>query len=208
MPGRWIDPGRARPFSASAGTKAMPVKASDDNPEKARRFREAALPFLDDVYTLARYLLRDAADAEDAVQECFLRAFKHFGSYRGPAMKPWLFAILRNVCRAEYARRATTPTSPIEDVPESAEQAPLWHEVQETPEAQLLRRWDSDTVRRLIATLAEPFRETFVLREIQNLSYREIADVAEVPVGTVMSRLARARAMLRSAWMAEEEQPK
>ena len=186
----------------------MPVKASDDNPEKARRFREAALPFLDDVYTLARYLLRDAADAEDAAQECYLRAFKHFDSYRGPAMKPWLFAILRNVCRAEYARRATTPTSPIEDVPESAAQAPLWHEVQETPEAQLLRRWDSDTVRRLIATLAEPFRETFVLREIQNLSYREIADVAEVPVGTVMSRLARARAMLRSAWMAQEEQPK
>jgi RNA polymerase sigma-70 factor, ECF subfamily len=208
MPGRWIDPGRARPISAEAGPKAMPVKASEDNPEKARRFREAALPFLDDVYTLARYLLRDVADAEDAVQECYLRAFKHFDSYRGPAMKPWLFAILRNVCRAEYARRATTPTSPIEDVPESVEQAPLWHEVQETPEAQLLRRWDSDTVRRLIATLAEPFRETFVLREIQNLSYREIATVAEVPVGTVMSRLARARAMLRSAWMAEEEQPK
>ena len=186
----------------------MSVKATDADPEKARRFREGALPFLDDVYTLARYLLRDAADAEDAVQECFLRAFKHFDSYRGPAMKPWLFAILRNVCRAEYARRASTPTSPIEDVPESAEQAPLWHEAQETPEAQLLRRWDSDTVRRLIATLAEPFRETFVLREVQNLSYREIADVAEVPVGTVMSRLARARAMLRSAWMAEEEQPK
>ena len=119
LPGRWIDPGRARPFSEKAGTKAMPVKASDDDPEKARRFRETALPFLDDVYTLARYLLRDAADAEDAVQECFLRAFKHFGSYRGPAMKPWLFAILRNVCRAEYARRATTPTSPIEDVPKA-----------------------------------------------------------------------------------------
>ena len=95
----------------------------------------------------------------------------------------------------------------IEDVPESAEQAPLWHEAEETPEGQLLRRWDSDAVRRLIAALAEPFRETFVLREIQNLSYREIAVVAEVPVGTVMSRLARARAMLRSAWMAEQEQP-
>ena len=186
----------------------MPSKASDDNPEKARRFREAALPHLDDAYTLARYLLRDAADAEDAVQDCYLRAFKHFDSYRGPAMKPWLFAILRNVCRAEYARRKTAPTSTIEDIPESAEQAPLWHEAQETPEAQLLRRWDSDTVRRLIAALAEPFRETFVLREIQNLSYREIADVAEVPVGTVMSRLARARAMLRSAWLAEQEPPK
>jgi RNA polymerase sigma factor (sigma-70 family) len=186
----------------------MPAKAAEHDPEKARRFREAALPYLDDAYTLARYLLRNAADAEDAVQECYLRAFKHFDSYRGPAMKPWLFAILRNVCRAEYARRATTPTSTIEDVPESAEQTPLWHEAQETPEAQIIQRWDSDTIRRLISALAEPFRETFVLREIQNLSYREIADVAEVPVGTVMSRLARARAMLRSAWLAEQEQPK
>src|ERR1700726_4093932 len=187
MPGRWFPAGRAPVISTNAGQSAMPVNAANDDPEKARRFRDAALPHLDDVYTLARYLLRNAADAEDAVQECYLRAFKHFDSYRGPAMKPWLFAILRNVCRAEYARRATTPTSAIEDVPESAEQPPLWHEAQETPEAQLLRRWDSDTVRRLIATLAEPFRETFVLREIQNLSYREIADVSEVPVGTVMS---------------------
>ena len=185
----------------------MPIKASDDL-EKTRRFREAALPYLDDTYTLARYLLRNADDAEDAVQECYLRAFRHFDSYRGPAMKPWLFAILRNVCRAEYARRATTPTKAIEDVPESAEQPPLWHEAEETPEAQLLHRWDGDTIRRLVAALAEPFREAFVLREIQNLSYREIANVAEVPVGTVMSRLARARAMLRSAWLAEEEQPK
>ena len=186
----------------------MPVKISDNDPDRARRFRDTALPYLDDVYTLARYLLRDASDADDAVQECYLRALKHFDSYRGPAMKPWLFAILRNVCRAEYARRATTPTSAIEDVPESAEQTPLWHEAEETPEAQLQRRWDADTIRRMVAALAEPFRETFVLREIQNLSYREIADVAEVPVGTVMSRLARARAMLRSAWLAEEEQRK
>ena len=186
----------------------MPIKAVDDDPEKARRFRDAALPYLNDAYTLARYLLRNATDAEDAVQECYLRAFRHFDSYRGPAMKPWLFAILRNVCRAEYARRATTPTSAIEDVVESAEQTPLWHEAEETPEAQLVRRWDSDTIRRLVAALAEPFRETFVLREIQNLSYREIAKVAEVPVGTVMSRLARARTMLRSAWLAEEEQCK
>ncbi len=94
----------------------MPVNAANDDPEKARRFRDAALPHLDDVYTLARYLLRDASDAEDAVQECYLRALKHFDSYRGPAMKPWLFAILRNVCRAEYARRASSPTDAIEDV--------------------------------------------------------------------------------------------
>src|SRR4029450_11101160 len=174
-----------------------PLAASDEEPEKARAFREAALPYLDDTYTLARYLLRNADDAEDAVQECYLRAFRHFDSYRGPAMKPWLFAILRTVCRAEFARRATTPTRAIEDVPESAEQPPLWHEAEETPEAQLLRRWDGDTIRRLVAALAEPFRETFVLREIQNLSYREIAEVAEVPVGTVMSRLAAAGALRR-----------
>jgi len=208
MPGRWIETGRAEASSARAGQKPMPLNAANDDPEKARRFRDAALPHLDDAYTLARYLLRDATDAEDAVQECYLRAFKHFDSYRGPAMKPWLFAILRNVCRAEFARRSSTPTSAIEDVPESADQTPLWHEAEETPEAKLVRRWDADTIRRLVAALAEPFRETFVLREIQNLSYREIAKVAEVPVGTVMSRLARARAMLRSAWLAEEEQCK
>jgi len=186
----------------------MPVSTSNDDPDRARRFRDAALPHLDEAYTLARYLLRNADDAEDAVQDCYLRAFKHFDSYRGPAMKPWLFAILRNVCRAEFVRRASSPTSTIEDVPDDAGQTPLWHEAQETPETQMLRRWDADTIRRLVSALAEPFRETFVLREINNLSYREIADVVEAPVGTVMSRLARARAMLRSAWMAEEEQPK
>ena len=186
----------------------MPVNAANDDPEKARRFRDAALPHLDDVYTLARYLLREAADAEDAVQECYLRALKHFDSYRGPAMKPWLFAILRNVCRAEFARRASSPTTgAIDDLPENAEQTPLWHETQETPETQMLRQRDASAVRSLVTSLAEPFRETFVLREIQNLSYREIADIVEAPVGTVMSRLARARAMLRSAWTAEEESP-
>src|SRR5712671_4187670 len=196
--------GRAQATSASAGQRAMPVKVSDNDPDRARRFRDAALPYLDDVYTLARYLLRDVSDAEDAVQECYLRALKHFDSYRGPAMKPWLFAILRNVCRAEFARRASSPTAPIEDVPEDAAQTPLWHDAPETPEAQMLHRWDASTIRSLVEALAEPFRETFVLREIHELSYREIADVGGAPVGTVMSRLARARAMLRSAWMAEE----
>jgi RNA polymerase sigma-70 factor (ECF subfamily) len=183
----------------------MPLSTSDDDPERARRFREAALPYLDDVYTLARYLLRDPADAEDAVQECYLRAIKHFHTYRGPAIKPWLFAILRNVCYAEFSRRAATPTKTIDDAPEAAEQLPLWQEPPETPEGSMLRERDASAIRRLVDALAEPFRETFVLREINNLSYREIADTAGVPVGTVMSRLARARAMLRAAWMAEEE---
>jgi RNA polymerase sigma-70 factor (ECF subfamily) len=186
----------------------MPANTTEDDAERGRRFREAALPHLDDVYTLARYLLRNASDAEDAVQECYLRALKHFDTYRGPAMKPWLFAILRNVCRAEFARRASSPSSTIDDTPESAEQAPLWHEEQQTPEAELLRERDASAIRRLVDALAEPFKETFVLREINNLSYREIADAVGAPVGTVMSRLARARAMLRSAWLAEQEQPR
>jgi RNA polymerase sigma factor (sigma-70 family) len=207
LPGRRIPSGRVEAFSAEIGQGTMPVSSSNDNPDRARRFRDAALPYLDDVYTLARYLLRDAADAEDAVQECYLRALKHFDGYRGPAMKPWLFAILRNVCHAEYARRATSAAPSIDDLPDDAEQTPLWREEQETPEAQILRERDAATIRRLVDALAEPFKETFVLREINNLSYREIADAVGAPVGTVMSRLARARAMLRSAWMAEEEQP-
>ena len=192
-------------FSAKAAQEAMPVSNSGDEADKALRFREAALPYLNDVYTLARYLLRNPADAEDAAQECYLRALKHFDTYRGPAMKPWLLAILRNVCRAEFSRRAASPSTTIEDMPEAAEQPPLWHEEQQTPEAQMLRERDAVTIRRLIDALAEPFRETFVLREVNNLSYREIAEAVGVPVGTVMSRLARARAMLRSAWLAEQE---
>jgi RNA polymerase sigma-70 factor, ECF subfamily len=195
---------QARP--ARDVSSGMVIGVSANDPERARRFREAALPHLDDVYTLARYLLRDAGDAEDAVQECYLRALKHFDSYRGPAMKPWLFAILRNVCHAEFARRVTTGVSSVADIAEDEQATPLWRETQPTPEDQLLRRRDSGSVQRLVAGLAEPFRETFVLREIQNLSYREIAEVIGAPVGTVMSRLARARAMLRAAWMAEEEQ--
>jgi len=180
----------------------------EDDAEQARRFRDAALPHLDAVYTLARYLLRDAGDAEDAVQECYLRALKHFDSYRGPEIKPWLFAILRNVCHAEFARRANAPVSPMGDIAEDEQATPLWHEGQDTPEDTLLRRRDSSSVQRLLAAVAEPFRETLVLREVQELSYREIADIVGAPVGTVMSRLARARAMLRAAWMAEEERPK
>src|ERR1700710_3051653 len=154
MPGRWVDAGRARTYSAPAEPRAMPVNAANDDPEKARRFRDAALPHLDDVYTLARYLLRDPADAEDAVQECYLRALKHFDSYRGPAMKPWLLAILRNVCRVEFSRRAGSPTASIDDIPERSEQAiPLWHETQATPEIEVLRRLDATTIQRLIAAL-------------------------------------------------------
>jgi RNA polymerase sigma-70 factor (ECF subfamily) len=176
-----------------------------DDPDRARRFRDAALPHLDDVFTLARYLMRNPADAEDAVQECYLRALRHFDSYRGPAMKPWLLAILRNVCNAEFARRGRQET-PAEFADSEAAEAtpPIWQEPQASPEAALLRQQDGDTIRRLVAALPQPFREAIVMREINDLSYHEIAEVAGVPVGTVMSRLARARSMLRSAWSVAE----
>lgn len=175
-----------------------------DEHDRARRFRDAALPCLDDAYALARYLLRNAADAEDAVQECFLRAFRHFDSYRGPAMKPWLLAILRNVCHAEFARRGRQDVADAEDTDTKAEAVPLWQEPQPTAEMALMRQHDDETIRRMVEGLPQPFRETLVLREINDLSYQEIAQVAGVPVGTVMSRLARARTMLRSAWTAAE----
>jgi RNA polymerase sigma-70 factor, ECF subfamily len=191
-----------------AGDDMMAGNGSGDHNDKARRFRDAALPHLDDVYTLARYLLRDGADAEDAVQECYLRALRHFDTYRGPAIKPWLFAILRNVCRGEFGRRSSallTMDGETEEDEDAA--APLWQEASLSPEAEMLRQWDAKTIRRLVAELPDPFRETIVLREINDLSYREIADVVGAPVGTVMSRLARARSMLRNAWIAEEGPP-
>jgi RNA polymerase sigma factor (sigma-70 family) len=179
--------------------------SADGDVEQARRFREAALPHLDDVYTVARYLLRNSADAEDAVQECYLRALRHYDSYRGPSMKAWLLAILRNVCNAEYARRATQPVSPPEvQNEEPVEEQPLWQEPQPSPEAALLQRHDGETIRRLVAALPQQFREVIVLRDINNLSYRDIAEAAGVPIGTVMSRLARARSMLRAAWNVAE----
>ena len=172
--------------------------------DKARRFRDAALPYLDDVFTLAGYLTRNTADAEDAVQECYLRALRHFDSYRGPAMKPWLLAILRNVCNAEFARRGKQEISADDADDDGAQAEPIWQEPQASPETVLLRHQDGSTIRRLVAALPRPFREAIVLREVNDLSYQEIADVAGVPVGTVMSRLARARAMLRTAWNAAE----
>jgi RNA polymerase sigma-70 factor (ECF subfamily) len=182
----------------------MPVISFENDPDRARRFRELTLPHLDDVYTLARYLLRDAADAEDAVQECYLRALRHFDSYRGPAMKPWLLAILRNVCNSEFARRGRSDIA-ADDIDDPALDAPpLWQEGEPSPEAALMREQDDAAIRKLVAALPQPFREAIVLRELNDLSYQEIAEVAGVPVGTVMSRLARARAMLRTAWNAAE----
>jgi RNA polymerase sigma-70 factor, ECF subfamily len=182
----------------------MAVGAGNDEHSKAQRFRTAALPYIDDAYTLARYLLRNAADAEDVVQECYLRAFRHFDTFRGSEIKPWLMAILRNVCRAEYARRAGAVQIDTDPIESKDTAAPLWSAAQDSPEIETLRRLEAETLQRLIEELPEPFREVIVLREINDLSYHEIAETVGVPIGTVMSRLARARALLRSAWIAEE----
>jgi RNA polymerase sigma-70 factor (ECF subfamily) len=185
----------------------MAGNGGDAHQDKARRFRDAALPHLNDVYTLARYLLRDAADADDAAQECYLRALRYFDTFRGTEIKPWLFAILRNICRGEFARRSRVTLATDDTTDDAEDAAPLWQEEQASPETETLHQWDAETIRRLVAELPNSFREAIVLREINDLSYSEIADVVGVPIGTVMSRLARARSMLRKAWIAEEGPP-
>jgi RNA polymerase sigma-70 factor (ECF subfamily) len=187
-----------------AGRRRMDARqtmsANVHDPERARRFRDAALPHLDEVYTLARYLLRNATDADDAVQECYLRALKFFDTFRGGPIRPWLFAILRNVCHSAHAQRRFAPEDDAaEDAP------PLWSETVETPESQILRQHNAETIRAMVGALPDVFREVIVLREINDLSYDEIANVIGVPIGTVMSRLARGRSMLRTAWLAAEE---
>ena len=177
---------------------------SDDGREKAGRFRALVLPHLDDVFTLARYLLGNDADAEDAAQETCLRAYRYLDGLRGNAAKPWLFAILRNVCRSAYARGKEVAL----DEPDASPDAypPLWRDEDgaETPERRMAQQADSELIRGLIAGLPPVFREVIVLREINDLPYREIADVIGMPIGTVMSRLARGRSMLRNAWIAAE----
>ena len=145
MQGLRRQPGRGPVRRPEGRVMAAGVDSSSDA-DRARRFRDAALPHLDDVYTLARYLLRSPADADDAVQECYLRAYRHFDGLRGEATKPWLMAILRNVCRAEFARRAGVAGN----TGEVAEDAlPLWQEPSGSPEAEMLRQRDSEAVRAL-----------------------------------------------------------
>lgn len=184
---------RDRPDAGSARDVAATA-------EEARRFRELVLPHMDAAYNYARYLARDATAAEDLVQDAFLKAFRAFGRFRGESAKAWLLAIVRNgfLTRAAAERVARTGVVAVGDLsPEQAEalaQAPDLDA--DTPERALIRRRDAALVRETIAALPEPFRETLVLREMEELSYKEIAALTGTPIGTVMSRLARARAML------------
>jgi RNA polymerase sigma-70 factor (ECF subfamily) len=173
------------------------------DPELLRRFRDAALPLLDDAYSFARYLCRDEVAAEDIVHDAYLRAMRGFAGFHGGEIKPWLFAIIRN-CFYTWAK-ARPRTAPAEMADE--EMADLPDLDAETPESALIRREESAALRACIAALPVQYREVLILREIDHLSYREIATVIDAPTGTVMSRLARARDLLAAAWrgrLAEE----
>jgi RNA polymerase sigma-70 factor (ECF subfamily) len=158
------------------------------------RFEDAILPHLDAAYTLARYLTRDVHDAEDAVQDAFLRAIRYFGGFRGGDGRAWLLAIVRNVCyglrRRHRKDRLTTEFD--EELHSEANEA-------EDPGAEVLRTTTRESLEEAVDQLPDEFREVIVLRELQGLSYKEIGDVVGVPVGTVMSRLSRARRRLQRA---------
>jgi RNA polymerase sigma-70 factor (ECF subfamily) len=173
-----------------------------DVPVKQARFAREVLPHLDAAYNLARWLLRNPTDAEDVAQEACLRAFRSFDEFRGGDAKPWLLAIVRNTSFTWLARRKRdAATEPYEDSVQAAEAAgPVGlADPPPTPEQELLRAAERETVHRALAALPIEFRETVVLRELEGLSYREIAAVVDVPLGTVMSRLARGRALLHQA---------
>jgi len=155
------------------------------------RFEELFLPHLDAAYGLARFIARDAAAADDIVQESFLRALRSFGTYRGGDTRSWLLAIVRNCC-FDWSRSVRGAQSAGTD----AELESLPDECSDGPETSVVRRGEIDEVRAMIQRLPEPFRETLVLRELEELSYKEIAQITGVPMGTVMSRLARARNLL------------
>jgi RNA polymerase sigma-70 factor (ECF subfamily) len=152
------------------------------------RFERQVLPHVDAAYNLARWLTRNDRDADDVLQEAMLRAYRFFGGLRGEA-RPWLLAIVRNACWSWL--QANRPAELAADDPGEPD-AP-------GPESILARELDRRAVNAAIAGLPVPFREALVLRELEDLSYKDIARIAGIPIGTVMSRLARARRLLAEA---------
>ncbi|MFA5989869.1 MAG: sigma-70 family RNA polymerase sigma factor [Sphingomonas sp.] len=172
-------------FSRSSQLRRQPT---NEDPAAAL-FRQQVLPHLDAAYSYARYLARSGTAAEDIVQEAFLRAWKSFATCRGSA-RPWLLAIVRN-CFHDWVRannQHVAQSDPLDVVSDLTNDS--------RPEDTLLHAMDIAMLRETIIALPEPFRETLVLRELEELSYREIATLTATPIGTVMSRLARGRDML------------
>ena len=168
------------------------------------RFREIVLPLLDDAYSLAKWLSHSPTDAEDIVQDAAIRALQALSSVSVDRPKPWFLAIVRNAAMTFMARNRRKTVAYVGDMAdldtldlrEGDEAAP-------NPEQELIALEDGERLRQAIARLPPPFLETLVMRDINGLSYREIAEATETPVGTVMSRLARARAMLAKTLRSE-----
>ena len=169
------------------------------NPDRRHRrgFEAIALPHLDAVYALARWLTRNDADAADVVQEAYLRAFRYFDSYREGDTKSWLLKIVRRTCYTWLKRNRPADVVSLEAEEEAGDNVAT---ALGDAEALLESRSDLRHLDRLIEALPAPLREAIVLRELHDLGYREIAEVTGAPIGTVMSRLHRARALLLRAW--------
>jgi RNA polymerase sigma factor (sigma-70 family) len=165
-----------------------------DEPEQntLARFEEVILPHMDAAYNLARWLARNDHDAEDLVQESYLRAFKFFGSFHGANARGWLLTIVRNTCYTWFRENRTEElTTSFNEEIHSTEADPF------DPQKLLLQRESSQLLKQALEELPLEFREVLVLRELEGLSYKEIAVIADIPPGTVLSRLARARTRLK-----------
>ncbi|HZD39530.1 MAG TPA: sigma-70 family RNA polymerase sigma factor [Terriglobales bacterium] len=160
--------------------------------DKLARFEQAILPHLDAAYNLARWLLRNEHDAQDRVQDAYLRAFQFFDGFHGVNPRAWLLTIVRNSCytllEQNRARDLMTPFD--EEIHTTEDDA-------RDPSALVLKSGEMELLREALERLPAEFREVIVLRDLEELSYRQIADVIGVPLGTVMSRLARARQRLK-----------
>jgi len=163
-----------------------------DERERSQLFENTVLPHLDAAYNLARWLAGNDHDAQDVAQEASLRAFKFFGSFRGENARAWLLSIVRNTFYT-WLRKNRPPENTIEINDETLD----IEDASPNAEAVHPQFADADAVRRAITDLPVEFREIVILREMEGFSYKEIADLAEVPIGTVMSRLARARKLLQ-----------
>jgi RNA polymerase sigma factor (sigma-70 family) len=177
---------------ASSATQGG-LSGLDDN----ARFSDVVMPHIDDAYRLAHWLTGNSTDAEDVVQDASLRAFRAIRGYAGGSARAWLLCIVRNTAYSWLRTNRPTAVVTVDDLEavELAQANPSDPDA-ETPETTLLAQIDADQLRAAIAALPAPFRETLVLRDIEGLDYREIAQTTEVPIGTVMSRLARARRRL------------
>jgi RNA polymerase sigma-70 factor (ECF subfamily) len=161
-------------------------------PAKRADFEAAVLPHLDAAYNLARWLLRNEQDAEDAVQDAVLRAFRFFAGLRGGDGRAWLLTIVRNACYTRIRRAAPHDRNVALD-----EETHDPHADAVTPETEVMRQASGRSIQQALEALPVDLREAIVLRELEGLSYAEIASVAEIPIGTVMSRLSRARRRLQ-----------